>query len=145
MKASLLENPNAASEQLALDPPILRDNAITMVLGAAVTAILVRALSAFCTGLAGRTRSQSTPQFGSQFLSDGIRIDAVPNDLRSNENDQFGPFGRSGGARKKNPDIWNIIEQGNAAAILFRLLLDEAGQQYGLTARDYDGTLDLAL
>ena len=65
-------------------------------------------------------RSRSTNrslQLGSQLLGNEMRVDAVANDLRADEDDQLRPRDRSVLMRKYIAKLRNLVEHRDAAAI----------------------------
>src|SRR5262249_7855422 len=81
-------------------------------------------------------------QFGTQLLSHEMSVDAIANDLRPYENDEFGPHQPIGALREKPGDL---IKNWKAAAAALLPLADEAGEQDSLASCDRDRALDLAL
>src|SRR5689334_344913 len=84
-------------------------------------------------------------QLGAQFLGNEVRIDAVANDLRPDEDDELGAHDRLVLVREDVADLGDLIEDRDAVAIDLGAFLDQAGQQHRLPARDRDRALDLAL
>src|SRR6267378_3082487 len=90
-------------------------------------------------------RADGAAQLGAQFLRNKAGIHAVANDLRADEDDQYGSAVRFVLVREDVAQILNLIEQRNAAAVEILLLLNQARQQHRLAARDPDRALDLSL
>jgi hypothetical protein len=86
--------------------------------------------SKFCGERAARWRSpRRSPQLGTQFLRDEVSVDAVTNDLRPDENDQFGPDQAIGAIRERAAERpGKLVEQGNARTAALLALADKAGQ-----------------
>src|SRR5215510_6133065 len=91
---------------------------------------------------ARRLGTRRPAQFGAQFLSHEMSVDAIANDLRPYENDELGPDQSIGAFREKTG---NLIKDRKAAAAALLPLADEASEQDGLATCDRDRALDLAL
>src|SRR6202012_3477691 len=93
----------------------------------------------------GRARTNGTAQFGTEFFGNRMRVHTVANDLRTDEDDQLRTRLRVVLVRERVADAFDLIEQGNAAAVLVLLVLDQASQQHGLSVGDGNRAFDLPL
>src|SRR5258705_4823957 len=84
-------------------------------------------------------------QLGAQFLGDAHCVDAVADDLRPDEDDQFGALRRLGVAADQLAEIAELIHQRNAGAVAAGVLADQAGEQHGLPAGDTDRAFHFSL
>src|SRR5208282_1633741 len=82
---------------------------------------------------------------GTKLFGDHRRVHSVPNDLRPDEDDELGSH--LGGSRRaeRRPDKGDLVEHRYALARLLLLVLDQPGEQHGLSADDRDLAADLAL
>jgi hypothetical protein len=82
---------------------------------------------------------------GAQLFRNAMSVDAVANDLWSNEDDELRALRRSGRIRKKRAKPGDLIEHGNSGAPLILGFTDEAGKQYRLAAGDRNEAAYLTL
>src|SRR5262249_33798691 len=89
-------------------------------------------------------RARSPSEFGAQLFGNEVRIDAVADDLRPDEDDELGadrPVGavREGAAERAR----QFVEQRDAGAAALLTLANETGHEHGLAAGDGNRALDL--
>src|SRR5437870_1800647 len=89
-------------------------------------------------------RSETPLQLGAHFLGDAHCVDAIADDLRADEDNELGASLALGGVSEEIAER-QLIHDGQTGALLVRALADQAGQQYGLAARDRDRAFHAAL
>src|SRR6185295_4235014 len=100
-----------------------------------------------CQRPARRRRPGRPTQLRAHFFGNEMRIYAVANDLRSNEDDKLGSGQPIGAVRRKGvaERMRQLVEEWDAAAAAFLPFADQSCQKYGLAACDGYRALDPAL
>src|SRR6202035_2095752 len=81
----------------------------------------------------------------SEFLGDGLRLGAVANQHRPNENDDLGALLGLGGRPEQIAEIFDLVEARHPRLGRILLLADQPSEQHRLTAGYLDGRVDAPL
>src|SRR5208337_1789069 len=76
----------------------------------------------------------AAPHFRAQLLCNHRGVDAISDNLRLDENDEFGALIRLARGAKRRADVRNLIEARDTAARLLLLVLNQSGELHCLPA-----------